>query len=38
MLFDGALEPVSGSLEPARDRPGLGLELRRPDSAEFEVP
>jgi hypothetical protein len=35
MLFDGALEPVDGYLEPDRSRPGLGLELRRDDAAEF---
>jgi len=32
MLFDGALEPVDGHLRPDRDRPGLGIELRRPDA------
>jgi L-alanine-DL-glutamate epimerase-like enolase superfamily enzyme len=29
MLFDGALTPVNGALEPDRSRPGHGLALRR---------
>jgi L-alanine-DL-glutamate epimerase-like enolase superfamily enzyme len=37
LLFDGALDPEAGFLEPDRGRPGLGLELRRSDAAEFEV-
>ena len=30
-LFDGVLAPTSGKLIPDLTRPGLGLELRRPD-------
>jgi L-alanine-DL-glutamate epimerase-like enolase superfamily enzyme len=37
LLFDGALGPDGGYLEPDRARPGLGLELRREDAREFEV-
>src|SRR5436190_4943993 len=37
LLFDGVLEPDRSQLEPERDRPGLGLELRRSDAAEWEV-
>jgi len=37
MLFDGVLDAGEGFLEPDRGRPGLGIELRRPDSSEFEV-
>ena len=37
LLFDGTLDPEGGFLEPDRSRPGLGLELRRSDAAEFEV-
>ena len=33
MLFEGALDPQGGALEPDRSRPGLGLELRY-DEAE----
>jgi L-alanine-DL-glutamate epimerase-like enolase superfamily enzyme len=35
MLFDGAVQPVAGALEPGRDRPGLGLTLRRGDAERF---
>ena len=34
-LFDGVLEPIGGSLRPDPDRPGLGLDLKRPDAARF---
>jgi L-alanine-DL-glutamate epimerase-like enolase superfamily enzyme len=37
MLFDGVVDARDGFLEPDRDRPGLGLELRRPDAQEFSV-
>lgn len=37
MAFDGTLDPAGGFLEPDRDRPGLGLELRRPDLEQFRV-
>jgi L-alanine-DL-glutamate epimerase-like enolase superfamily enzyme len=37
LLFDGVLEPVEGLLRPHRDRPGLGLELRRSDAARYQA-
>jgi L-alanine-DL-glutamate epimerase-like enolase superfamily enzyme len=37
MLFEGAIQPVRGVLSPDRSRPGMGLELRRSDAAEFLV-
>lgn len=37
MLFDGAVSPVGGALEPDRSRPGLGLELRRADAQRHEA-
>lgn len=37
MLFDGALDPTGGFLSPDRDRPGLGLELKRSDAEEHRV-
>jgi L-alanine-DL-glutamate epimerase-like enolase superfamily enzyme len=37
MLFDGALDPVDGALAPARDRPGLGLTLKRADAARYAL-
>ncbi len=37
MLFDGVLNPERGALRPARDRPGLGLELRRADAERWRV-
>jgi L-alanine-DL-glutamate epimerase-like enolase superfamily enzyme len=37
LLFDGTLDPQDGYLEPDRQRPGLGIELRRSDAAEFET-
>jgi len=37
MLFDGAPRPERGLLRPDRDRPGLGLELRRADAARYEL-
>jgi L-alanine-DL-glutamate epimerase-like enolase superfamily enzyme len=36
-VFDGARQPMEGLLEPALDRPGLGLELRRQDLERFAV-
>jgi L-alanine-DL-glutamate epimerase-like enolase superfamily enzyme len=38
MLFDGTLDPSEGMLTPDRSRPGLGLELRRPDAERYRVP
>ena len=35
LLFDGVLSAEDGVLEPDRDRPGLGLELRTADAQEF---
>ena len=37
MLFDGALTPVDGALRPDISRPGMGLEFRRADAANFAV-
>ncbi len=36
-LFDGALSPVGGSLEPDWSRPGLGLEWKRPDAERYAI-
>jgi L-alanine-DL-glutamate epimerase-like enolase superfamily enzyme len=37
LLFDGVLQPRGGRLEPDASRPGLGLELKRPDAEEYAV-
>lgn len=37
MLFEGALTPVDGSLRPDRERPGLGVELKRADAAKYAL-
>jgi len=37
MLFDGALSPVGGAIEPDLGRPGLGLELKEADAKRFAV-
>ena len=37
LLFDGVLEPRDGALQPANDRPGLGLALKDQDVAGFRV-
>lgn len=37
MLFDGAPEPVHGTLAPDLSRPGNGLELKRPDAERWRV-
>jgi L-alanine-DL-glutamate epimerase-like enolase superfamily enzyme len=37
MLFDGALSPVNGEIEPDLGRPGLGLELKEADAQRFAV-
>jgi len=37
LLFDGVLEPVGGDLRPDRERPGLGLELKRTDAERFRI-
>jgi L-alanine-DL-glutamate epimerase-like enolase superfamily enzyme len=36
LLFEGTLEPANGALRPDPSRPGLGIELRRPDALEYE--
>jgi L-alanine-DL-glutamate epimerase-like enolase superfamily enzyme len=35
MFFDGAPTPTHGALTPDRSRPGLGLELKRPDAERY---
>jgi L-alanine-DL-glutamate epimerase-like enolase superfamily enzyme len=35
LLFDGVLVPVEGAVRPDRDRPGLGIDLKRPDAERF---
>jgi L-alanine-DL-glutamate epimerase-like enolase superfamily enzyme len=35
MLFDGALRPVDGRLEPDLTRPGFGLEFRSETAAKY---
>jgi L-alanine-DL-glutamate epimerase-like enolase superfamily enzyme len=35
ILFDGALAPVEGALQPDPGRPGLGIELRAQDAERF---
>jgi L-alanine-DL-glutamate epimerase-like enolase superfamily enzyme len=37
MLFEGAVQPSGGSIEPDRARPGLGLELRRADAGRYAL-
>ncbi|NTU78018.1 MAG: mandelate racemase [Chloroflexales bacterium] len=37
MLFDGTVEPADGMLRPDRSRPGMGLELKRADVAQYAV-
>lgn len=37
MLFDGALSPLGGEIEPDLGRPGLGLELKDADAQRFAV-
>jgi L-alanine-DL-glutamate epimerase-like enolase superfamily enzyme len=37
MLFDGALSPVGGEIEPDLGRPGLGLEFKEADARRFAV-
>jgi L-alanine-DL-glutamate epimerase-like enolase superfamily enzyme len=37
ILFDGAMKPRAGILYPDLARPGLGLELRRPDAERYAV-
>jgi L-alanine-DL-glutamate epimerase-like enolase superfamily enzyme len=35
MLFDGVAEPVDGVLRPDLSRPGIGLELKQHDAAQY---
>lgn len=37
MAFDGTIEPEGGRMRPDRDRPGLGLELKRADLEGYRV-
>ena len=37
MLFDGVIDPTGGVLRPDLSRPGLGLELKRPDAEAYRV-
>jgi len=37
MFFDGALTPVDGELRPDLSRPGLGLEFKYADAAEYAI-
>lgn len=37
MLFDGALEPMNGVLQPDLSRHGLGLSLKEPDARKYAV-
>ncbi len=37
LFFEGAATPVDGAIAPDRTRPGLGLELKRPDVERFRV-
>src|SRR5204863_519859 len=37
LLFGGAQSPEGGRLAPDPDRPGLGLELKRHEAAQFAI-
>lgn len=37
LLFDGFLQPHGGLLKPARQRPGLGIELKASDAQRYRV-
>lgn len=37
MLFEGALSPENGVLEPDPECPGLGIELKRPDAEKYAI-
>jgi len=37
LLFEGTLTPINGELCPDLSRPGMGLELKRSDTARFAV-
>jgi L-alanine-DL-glutamate epimerase-like enolase superfamily enzyme len=35
LLFDGALTPIDGALQPDLSRPGMGLEFKRADAERY---
>ncbi len=37
MFFDGVVTPVHGALKPDLSRPGMGLEFKRADAAQYAV-
>ena len=37
MLFEGVVAPVNGELAPDLSRPGMGLELKAADAAQWEI-
>jgi hypothetical protein len=37
LLFDGTLSPEGGALRPDPGRPGLGLDVKWADAAEYRV-
>ncbi len=37
LFFDGVITPVDGMLRPDLSRPGLGLEFKRVDAAQYKV-
>ncbi|MGH7986332.1 MAG: enolase C-terminal domain-like protein [Candidatus Binataceae bacterium] len=37
MLFDGALTPLSGRLQPDLSRPGIGLEFKHSDAEQYII-
>jgi L-alanine-DL-glutamate epimerase-like enolase superfamily enzyme len=37
MLFDGALTPVNGRLQPDLSRPGVGLDFKRSDAEKYLI-
>ncbi|MFN2607903.1 MAG: enolase C-terminal domain-like protein [Acidimicrobiales bacterium] len=37
LLFDGVVSPVAGALAPDLTRPGIGLDLKRPDAERWRV-
>ena len=37
MLFEGALSPINGYLQPRTSQPGLGLEFKRADAQRYAI-
>jgi len=37
IFFDGVLSPIHGELRPDLSRPGMGLEFKRKDAAQYAV-